>query len=641
MNTRRAWSLLLVLVLAKAATALLRAATAGVTAAPASLAPASPWEAATSWLAAPAALASWIYQDLWVVAGFAVLDITLAGLARLFARRPPAAPTADGWMWAAYALVVAYTAVNVPLAAVLGSPLTAPMLAGAGGTLSDSIRPYVTPVNVAAIAAIAGAGAVVPWGLLNVAGWGKATGLRSAVTPTRPLALAAIAIMVVGPWVPADGASAGFRRNAVATLAETAWRRWGGAGWMVPTPATAAPAALPPEGDAVDLRRIAGGGAGLNVVWIVLESAGARYLKPYGAAVDPMPNVTALAERGIVFDHAYAVYPESIKGLYALLCSAEPAAYVDASRYAARRLPCPDFAGRLREAGYQTALFHSGRFIYLGMGDVVADRGFDRTLDAGDVGGRFASSFGVDEVSTVARVLDFVDRRDPGRPFFVMYLPIAGHHPYESPGDAPRPFGEADDFHRYQSDLFMADAAVGTLIRGLRDRGLGERTLWVVSGDHGQAFFQHEGNFAHSFFIYEENVHIPLIIAAPGWLGQARTPQIAGAIDIAPTVLDMLGLPIPAAYHGRSLLDPTPGLARFYTDHTVWRMGLRQGRWKYILDAESGDDELFDLEADPGERRDVAALHPDRAARYRDHLRRWAAARAAAVTAPRLGSNSR
>ena len=175
------------------------------------------------------------------------------------------------------------------------------------------------------------------------------------------------------------------------------------------------------------------------------------------------------------------------------------------------------------------------------------------------------------------------------------------------------------------------------MIAGLRARGLADNTLWIVSGDHGEAFYQHDGNFAHSLYLYEENVRIPLIVAGEGLadpVGPNRTdsrppprhvPQIASTLDIAPTLHDLLGLERPAGYQGRSLLAPEPGLARFFTDHTVWRFGLRQGRWKYIAAVESGRGQLFDLHADPGEQRDVAAAHPERAARYQAELARWAA----------------
>src|SRR5207249_8859186 len=157
-------------------------------------------------------------------------------------------------------------------------------------------------------------------------------------------------------------------------------------------------------GDSTELTAFRGAAAGRNIVFVSLESTAAQYLGVYGAEPDVMPNLSALARSAIVFDHAYAVYPESIKGLFSTLCSMYPALDRAAESYA--DVPCRSMAAMLRERAYHTALFHSGRFAYLGMESIVGDRGYDVLADAGDLGGRRESSFGVDEPSTVQHILD-------------------------------------------------------------------------------------------------------------------------------------------------------------------------------------------------------------------------------------------
>jgi len=119
-------------------------------------------------------------------------------------------------------------------------------------------------------------------------------------------------------------------------------------------------------------------GRARNVLLVVLESTGARYLRPFGAAEDPMPNLSALASHAIVFENAYAVYPESIKGFvsnFRVLATG-----VRRSGGTLRRpLSRPSLATALGSDGYATALFHSGRFMYLGMEPVVARSGFARS----------------------------------------------------------------------------------------------------------------------------------------------------------------------------------------------------------------------------------------------------------------------
>src|SRR5439155_5722787 len=113
------------------------------------------------------------------------------------------------------------------------------------------------------------------------------------------------------------------------------------------------------------LPALRGAAGGRNVVFISLESTAAQYLGIYGASPDVAPHLSQLARTSVVFDNAYAVYPESIKGLFSILCSKYPAFDSSAERYGAAR--CDSIAAVLAARGYRTALFHSGRFDYLGM----------------------------------------------------------------------------------------------------------------------------------------------------------------------------------------------------------------------------------------------------------------------------------
>src|SRR6185503_13975327 len=148
------------------------------------------------------------------------------------------------------------------------------------------------------------------------------------------------------------------------------------------------------------------------------------------------------------------------------------------------RVGTPAIAELARQAGYRTALFHSGRFMYLGMRSIIDNRGFEVLEDAGHIGGNHNSSFGIDEPSTVQRILQWVDCLRSDEPFCLMYLPIAGHHPYEVPG-GDRPFAGETEQARYLNSLHYGDAALGELLRGLRHRGRDTNTLFVIYGDHG------------------------------------------------------------------------------------------------------------------------------------------------------------
>jgi arylsulfatase A-like enzyme len=251
--------------------------------------------------------------------------------------------------------------------------------------------------------------------------------------------------------------------------------------------------------------------------------------------------------------------------------------------------------------------------------------GYDVLADAGDIGGNHNSSFGVDEPATVTRMLQWIDAQRGGRPFFLTYLPIAGHHPYET--SQPGPFPEPDEFGRYRNALHDGDASLGAFMQGLQARGLAEHTLWIVFGDHGEAFGQHEGNYGHTFNLYDENVHVPMLIAAPGLVvRQVRSRRVVSLVDVAPTVLDLAGLPAPEIYQGQSMLAPGARMALFFADYSLRWIGLRDGSLKVIHALDSGRSSLFDLDADPGERVNLADRHSERVRWYVENLKGWSAA---------------
>ena len=146
-----------------------------------------------------------------------------------------------------------------------------------------------------------------------------------------------------------------------------------------------------------------------------------------------------------------------------------------------------------------------------------------------------------------------------------------------------------DEFGRYRNALRYGDVSLGACVDGLRRRGLDQKTLWIVLGDHGEAFGEHDGNYGHTFQLYDENVRVPFLVAAPGLVPQQiRSHQVVSLIDTAPTVLDLEGLRIPQNDQGRSVLDGEPNMALFFADYSLGLLGLRDGPWKFIYELDSG-----------------------------------------------------
>jgi len=259
--------------------------------------------------------------------------------------------------------------------------------------------------------------------------------------------------------------------------------------------------------------------------------------------------------------------------------------------------------------------------------DKVIDRAdLDLAEDAGDIGGERDSSFGVDDPSSVRRALEYLEGVPLDQPVFLAWLPTSGHHPYDSPGG---PFPDDDDVDRYRNALHHADDCLKSLLAGFRE--LRREPLIVAIGDHGEAFGQHEGNYGHTMFVYQENVRVPLIVSIPKQEGsretkaRARIGRTVSALDLAPTILELIGATPPPEWEGRSMLAPTAHSAPILTDMGPLRLSLVDSGWKLIYEPERESIRLFDLTADPTERNDLSDRYPERSAAVAAALLRWCA----------------
>jgi hypothetical protein len=492
--------------------------------------------------------------------------------------------------WILYAIGVLHFAISMPLLRLMTTPLTVPLLNAGSGTLADSISHHVDLVNLGLIAGTLFLGGVFPFLFRRL-------GERIPPVLYAPAALCVLA----GFLLTRSSDLQGLHRNSVFAFMRSLSHS---------AEAALASSAVQPKHTPSSRH---GALKGANILLIGLESTGTKHLSTYGARTDPMPFLSQLGREGIAFENVYAPYPESIKGLAALLFSRQPHFGFDPEDVA------PDFgaslASQLARAGYGAALFHSGRFMYLGMDNVLAAAGFHRADDAGAIGGNHNSSFGVDDFSTVEHLLKWLDARTNSNPFFLHYLPISGHHPYEVPVRGP--FAGPDDERRYLNALHYSDLALKKLVDGLRERVLLDTTLVAIYGDHGEAFGEHPGNYGHTLFLYEENVRVPLIFWMPAKLEPERINSLASLIDVAPTVCDLLGVLSPGCFEGASIFHAMDRPAFFSTEYSMRLRGVRFREWKLILEDDTGYTRLYHLERDPSEQTNLAGAHPEIARRLR------------------------
>jgi arylsulfatase A-like enzyme/Tfp pilus assembly protein PilF len=352
---------------------------------------------------------------------------------------------------------------------------------------------------------------------------------------------------------------------------------------------------------------------GQAVLLITVDTLRADALGAYGRAGAATPWMDRLAAEGLRFEDAHAHSVVTLPSHASLLSGRYPNDHGVRDNAGFRFPPDVDTLATLLKAhGYATGAFVSGfplasRF---GLG-----RGFD-VYDDRFVDSRSGHAFFEQERSgseTVALARQWLDTQH-GRPVFCWVHLYEPHFPYAPPEPLATRFRDAP----YQGEVAAADAALGPLLEPILTAGGSGRTLVALTADHGESLGEH-GESTHGIFAYEATLRVPLILYFPGRLKPAVVSQPARHVDLLPTVLAALGLPVPADLPGHNLLaaggapaaDATYFEALAGTLNRGWAplYGLIQQRLKYV---DLPLPELYDLAHDPHETRNLAASEPER-----------------------------
>jgi len=397
----------------------------------------------------------------------------------------------------------------------------------------------------------------------------------------------------------------------------------------------------PPASDSAArarLARLAPAPGDVNVVVVTLDTTRADRLGCYGFAGVATPNLDRLAREGVLFERATATVPLTLPSHSSIFTGKVPprhGVHDNGGFFLGEQETT--LAERFQKAGYATGAFVAAWVLDSKWG---LGQGFDHYGDKFDL-----SKFKVVSLGTVQKPGDEVmgdalawlegvrDRR-----FFSWIHLYDPHTPY----DPPEPY-KSRYTSRYVGEIAWTDDVVGRLVAWLESRRLLERTVVVVTGDHGESLGDH-GENTHAFFIYDSTTRVPLIVRTP-WGLRGRAQAQVSSVDIYPTLLDLVGLPPQDGIDGRSLLrvlmDPSadPGHVAYsetyYTRfHHGWQhlQGLRDGKHHFI---EAPNPELYDLEQDPGETRNLYSGLRRTAEGLRTQLRELAGAGGVAAPNPR------
>ena len=342
-----------------------------------------------------------------------------------------------------------------------------------------------------------------------------------------------------------------------------------------------------------------------HVVLVTIDTLRADRVGAYGYAAAKTPAIDALAAAGLRVRQAFATAPVTLPSHASLLTGLYPPAHGARHNGVAMAPGVPTLATILKAQGFATGAF---------VGAFPLERRFG--LAAGfDVYGdrlpRLANGKPADErpgEDVVDEALAWRTTTGAARTFLWVHL-FEPHAPYGDPTDG-RPVAA-----RYDDDIADADRQVGRLLAGLGAERAS--TLVVVAADHGEAFGEH-GEIGHSLFVYDTTLRVPLVLQGPG-VAPGTTPGPVSLVDVAPTVLGLLGVAAPAM-DGRAFAGPTaapvdPGRVLYADTEAPWRdfgwsplRSVRTGGLKFIL---APTPELYDLAQDAGE---TANLLPARAA---------------------------
>ena len=387
-------------------------------------------------------------------------------------------------------------------------------------------------------------------------------------------------------------------------------------------------------------------GRGPNLVICVIDAARADHLECCGYPRETTPNISRLAEEGLVFRNHHCQHPATRMSTACLFTSQ----FVDTHLMGGLwKQPEPSFTMPvgLKADGFETALFSSN---ILASPEVGVGCAFDEAYYGDKLAPGGTSTHRRPE-ALLGKFEEWLEEKRDSRFFAYLHF-LPPHAPYVQPhemtelfaGDTPpgyrrQKYGRGKwefpaEYHvpkrdppalpgwinLYDANLRWGDWAVGEVERLLREAGVFENTLFIVTADHGEAFGEH-GYVWHSWGIYDDVTRIPLVMRLPGGSGVPRSfDALTQTIDLLPTVYDLFGISYPGdEIQGRSLVPLLEGAAERINDYTFIRSNqppkymVRGERYSLVLFENPEWRGLYDLRNDPEQRVNIVAEEPERA----------------------------
>jgi arylsulfatase A-like enzyme/tetratricopeptide (TPR) repeat protein len=347
-----------------------------------------------------------------------------------------------------------------------------------------------------------------------------------------------------------------------------------------------------------------------NLLFLTLDTTRADRIGAYGYANAETPSIDGLAQRGVLFKNCYASVPLTLPSHATLFTGREPIAHGirNNGTYVLRQEETT-LAETMQALGYRTFAVIASFTLHSKFGMSQGFDVYDDSLDFNTAANNIRTEISADKA--YAKFKNWFENNHAQK-FFSWVHFYDPHSPYDPPPEYKSRF--SDDY--YDGEIAYTDGFVGRIVEDLRSKGILNKTLIIVAGDHGEAFGEHR-EFGHGIFCYEESLKVPLIISNPTIFREERRviSQRVRLTDIMPTVLELYGLDVPRNIQGKSLAPPLFGEKEnhdtqiyveslFGKEDMGWAplTGMILGDHKYIS---LPTPELYDLTSDPEEKRNL------------------------------------
>ncbi|MHC5060244.1 MAG: tetratricopeptide repeat protein [Planctomycetota bacterium] len=361
-----------------------------------------------------------------------------------------------------------------------------------------------------------------------------------------------------------------------------------------------------------------------NVLLISIDTCRADHLSCYGYPQKNTPNIDAIAAEGVLFENAISPAPITLPAHSSMLTGTVPP-YHGVHNNGDYQLKQSNItlAQILKQNGFTTGGIVSALVLDSKYG---IDRGFDTYNDEfeneRDTTCRIVERTG-DETSRCA--VNWLQQNKDEK--FFLFLHYFDPHADYLP---PEPFASKYSHDPYAGEIAFVDHCIGEVLSKLKELGLYDSTLIIITADHGEMRFEH-GEPTHSYFIYQNALKVPLIFRLPGSEKQRRIKHVAGLVDVAPTICSLAGIEMPSEVQGIDLSAYIKGRKAKARDRYIFcesmtptiynansLLGVVTDRWKYI---QTTRPELYDLVNDPRETGNLINQQPHQGRILRDRLK--------------------